>query len=343
MKRTYVPQLTGLRGAAALLVVISHAADAGMAPAWLGDGFGKMGVMVFFVLSSYLMTTIYLDRPVSKSWSDYVLARIGRVFPLYLLLVGISVLVTPYVLAWRYQITDWSTVLESLLFLRAPQELWAVPVEVQFYVVFLGLWFIIESLWQKRRSPLSIGLLLTAVWLPLFGLAAWLRPDFNTLGHSIHFFLLGIVLGIWDAPLRKRLPGFLSGWGGVVLVLVLLLICAPYLRKASGTYLSVWIDPIVISSVLMVFLTARQGGRLADLLNTTVMQFLGRISYGFYLIHALVIYLLVDVMQGRMPLLGLVLVLGISAGLAKLSFHWFEQPTARVIRRLQRSAALRKA
>lgn len=73
------------------------------------------------------------------------------------------------------------------------------------------------------------------------------------------------------------------------------------------------------------------------------MQFLGRVSYGFYLIHALVIYLLVDVMQGRVPLLGLFLILGILAGLATLSFHWFEQPTARVIRRLHRSAPLKKA
>lgn len=126
-------------------------------------------------------------------------------------------------------------------------------------------------------------------------------------------------------------------------MLVLLVICAPFLRKASGTYVSIWIDPIMIGSVLTIFLTARNGGRLAELLNTAGMQFLGQISYGFYLIHALVIYLLVDVMQGRMPLLGLFLVLGMSAGLATLSFHWFEQPTAWVIRRLHRSAPLKKA
>lgn len=54
---------------------------------------------------------------------------------------------------------------------------------MQFYVVFLCIWFVIENTWQKRLSPLFTGLLLTAVWAPLFGLAAWLRPDFNTLGH----------------------------------------------------------------------------------------------------------------------------------------------------------------
>lgn len=48
------------------MVVISHAADEGMPPAWLGDGFGKIGVMVFFLLSSYLMATIYLQMDVMQ-------------------------------------------------------------------------------------------------------------------------------------------------------------------------------------------------------------------------------------------------------------------------------------
>ena len=58
MKRIHT--LTGLRGIAALLVFISHCGAQSILPSFLGKGFGQIGVMLFFVLSGFLMTHLYI-------------------------------------------------------------------------------------------------------------------------------------------------------------------------------------------------------------------------------------------------------------------------------------------
>jgi peptidoglycan/LPS O-acetylase OafA/YrhL len=55
--------LTRLRGVAALLVVISHSANAGLLPALVGNGLDQVGVALFFVLSGHLMGLLYLHQP----------------------------------------------------------------------------------------------------------------------------------------------------------------------------------------------------------------------------------------------------------------------------------------
>jgi len=337
MGREYITQLTGLRGAAAILVVISHAADVGMAPVWLGGGFGKIGVLIFFVLSSYLMTTLYLGKSVSHNWQSYVFARIGRVFPLYLLIVMVSIIAAPTFPSWRYNVIGATEILHNLFFIKANHELWAVPVEVQFYLVFLSLWALSEKFIQLHKL-LPLSGLIALVWAVPFGLVAIFQPSFNTLGHAIHFFLLGMALAIWEKPIARRFPHAFCGWWGVAIVCILLVICAPWVRKEMGTYISLWVDPIVVGSVLIIFLTVRHGGRLADLLNAPLMQFLGNISYGLYLIHAVVLYFWVEVLNGRVLFMGLFLTLGVSIGLASLSFRYFEQPAARLIRKIPQVA-----
>lgn len=327
-----IQQLTGLRGAAVLLVVLSHAADVGMAPHVLGGGFGKIGVMIFFVLSAFLMTKLYLDRPFKKNWQGYVVARVGRVFPLYLLLVVISIPATSLFTPWRYAISGYGEIAQHLLFLKASNEMWAVPVEVQFYLVFFAFWGG-SSRWPGLRKGIGLVSVLAAIWVPLFGLVAMVQPGFNTLGHTILFFLIGIVLAIHDDRLARRFPVALGGPWSLVLAVLLLLACTPELRKATGTYVSLWIDPIILVSVTLIFLMVRHGKALATLLNTRVLQFLGDISYGIYLIHGVVLYSVAAHLKGQ-PLLGLLIVTAVTLVLSVLSFHYYEKPLAQAFRRL---------
>jgi len=52
----YIHTLTGLRGLAALIVFVSHSANVGLLPHFFGTGFGQVGVMIFFLLSGFLMS-----------------------------------------------------------------------------------------------------------------------------------------------------------------------------------------------------------------------------------------------------------------------------------------------
>ena len=83
----------GVRGVAASTVVISHSANAGLVPSFLGKGFGQTGVVLFFLLSGYLMSKLYLDQPCSFSiLKNYLLRRIARILPLYLSALILSAL-----------------------------------------------------------------------------------------------------------------------------------------------------------------------------------------------------------------------------------------------------------
>ena len=136
--------LTVVRALAALAVFISHAANDGLAPPILGFGLGQLGVMLFFALSGFLMTAIYIDRPYSRqSVADFARARAGRVVPLFwaVALLSIPLSFLPGDL-WHYQLTEPLVVLGALSFIQAPYELWSIPVEVQYYVLFVLIWLV---------------------------------------------------------------------------------------------------------------------------------------------------------------------------------------------------------
>jgi len=46
---------------ATFIVFISHCANQGMLPAMFGNGFGQVGVMLFFILGGILMDHLYLS------------------------------------------------------------------------------------------------------------------------------------------------------------------------------------------------------------------------------------------------------------------------------------------
>jgi|TARA_B110000902_G_scaffold261419_1_gene336155 peptidoglycan/LPS O-acetylase OafA/YrhL len=139
-----IKQLTGLRGLAALIVFISHAANEELIANFLGNGFGQLGVMLFFVLSGFLMAHLYLEKiPNCSNIKVFFIARVGRVFPLFFILVILSYIVKTQVYEnFHYQVNDISILTKSLLFIKASNEFWTIPIEVQFYVMFILLWFL---------------------------------------------------------------------------------------------------------------------------------------------------------------------------------------------------------
>ena len=82
-------KLNTLRGLAALIVFITHFSDiTNWLGGVLGGGAGAYGVMLFFLLSGFLMSYLYFERDFKKSdIKYYFFARAARVLPLYLVVV----------------------------------------------------------------------------------------------------------------------------------------------------------------------------------------------------------------------------------------------------------------
>jgi peptidoglycan/LPS O-acetylase OafA/YrhL len=133
--------LTGLRGIAALEVLVFHAA-AFFRSKPLEETDCELGVMVFFMLSGFLMGHLYLNEPCTPQAAfRYALLRAARVLPLYF--VGILT-------AAAYWAADdeWLSmpVLRVGLLMtgnvKEVGQLWTVGVEIRYYCIFLAVWFL---------------------------------------------------------------------------------------------------------------------------------------------------------------------------------------------------------
>ena len=106
-----IPGLDGLRGIAALIVLLAHMSSGSffLFPGGSFLGIGRSGVVLFFILSSFLLTSQVLDWPArdllgANRWLRYLEARILRIWPLYLFVLVFCV-ATTYLqiipVAWR--------------------------------------------------------------------------------------------------------------------------------------------------------------------------------------------------------------------------------------------------
>jgi len=154
----YTPALDGLRGIAIILVLLHHYTilrPASELDRWIANVplIGWSGVDLFFVLSGFLITGILIDaRGSGRYFSSFYARRTLRIFPLYYLVVFLSLIVLPQFPAcydllagagaprdqWPYwlYLTNF-TVASRDAFLHGVLDVtWSLAIEEQFYLVW---------------------------------------------------------------------------------------------------------------------------------------------------------------------------------------------------------------
>ena len=133
--RIYFPNLNGLRFIAAFVVIIHHIeqqkSDYSL-PNSFGNStiqlFGKLGVILFFVLSGFLITYLLLEEERTTTTiaiRNFYIRRILRIWPLYFLIIILGLLALPNIHMFDVPGYDKATVYRNL------------STKIIFYVFFL--------------------------------------------------------------------------------------------------------------------------------------------------------------------------------------------------------------
>ena len=190
----HIKALDGLRGFAVLLVLLSHASSANLhlLPVFNLHGAGKGGVMLFFVLSAYL-----LDRQIAQAylqkrtgtfyWANYLLRRFLRIFPLYAIALFIYLGLSH--MGFSASLDSMADVGEHLLLQKGKGVFWSIPVEFKYYLISPLLLWICHRLFHWN-PPYIFGFTLALIIASLTINYFFDLPKLSTVRY-LHIFLLG--------------------------------------------------------------------------------------------------------------------------------------------------------
>ena len=339
--------LDGLRAVAVMLVFQFHVAG-GVLPG------GYQGVMLFFALSGFLITTLLLQE-----WADadrirlraFYTRRFLRLMPALVVMVAMTVAAN--IALGEFTSTtfkDAGAALGYVMDIYAPAShsigggyahTWSLAVEEQFYLLWPA---VLVFTLRRRRSVLHVVtgwmLVLTALTAVLAVTGAVDRSGMYRLP-STQFPVIGagIVLAVllngarasrWLALLSRPAVPFAAGLGTAVLLLT-----TPH--GATWLYLGGYPAVGLMFAALIGAVLAAPHSGLTRVLSARPIVWLGRRSYGFYLWHAPVI-LLLAAHTHRKLLIGIA-GLALSLLATDLSWRLVEAPFLRMKRRFDRVPA----
>src|SRR5579859_1728571 len=355
--RFYAPELDALRFFAFFGVFIFHAAPRTMdfyaaagCPEWLSKllisifGAGAYGVDLFFALSAYLITSLLLRERANTGRVDvrgFYLRRILRIWPLYLSFVAFAAvaarflpgqnLPAQYVAGYSLLAGNWIYVFYGLPASFAI-PLWTVTIEEQFYLAWP---LAIRKASRQAIAAMAVGILLVAnVWrLRLAVTAAPLDSmEYNTFTR-LDPIALGVLIALYGnrLPMWRRWQRIALLTAGVVTGVATYGFCvsANPPRVSSGAMALGHSLTAVASAAIMLSVLRSSNGFLR---NETLL-YLGKISYGLYVVHEFAHFCAQRLLPAATPLRVMAqsaLGLALTVLLAAASYRWLESPFLRL-------------
>jgi peptidoglycan/LPS O-acetylase OafA/YrhL len=350
--------LNGIRALAALAVVISHITVCldrfNLNPHLIGSlpngtpkgiDLSDFGVTIFFALSGFLITYLLLaehqQQPISVK--NFYIRRILRIWPLYytylvLALIVIKVAQVPHESISNLFYFFFGPNVPKSFQLRSDLlgHYWSLGVEEQFYLF----WPLFVRRFHKNLFWMTGAVFSVLFVLKLLAYIAFSGSVFHTAMHVNRFDCM--LLGAMGAQLcfqnhalfvrfsTHRLVQAV-GWGIVAFSAVNRFHVANIVNH----------EIMAVVTVALIMGQINSTGLLH--LNTRVFDFLGKISYGIYVIHPLIIFGLGWVFSGLIKQdawYNYVLVYSISVGttiwVAHLSYQYLEKPFLKIKMRYTR-------
>jgi peptidoglycan/LPS O-acetylase OafA/YrhL len=342
-----MPQLDSLRAIAVGLVMVEHFAGETV-NSYIPIGAGSVGVGGFFTLSGFLITGILLESfdrnrgPAIAVWKEFYARRIIRLAPAYylVLIALVALAVEPIASSWPWHASYLTNIWIALG--NPSNVFWSLSVEEQFYL----LWpFIIAFTPRQFLIPATFGLiaiaLLTKLMLVLFGMP--LGPARGLLPLNLELLALGCLLAM--ACYRNGRANDFRWYRGRRVVIftkvafvALALAIAIWMLFGEKSLSRLFFNNLLCATFFAWLIASAAvgfSGPVGRVLNSPILQVIGQMSYGIYLVHSFVPHL-VERYTGPMPKWQAApIVLAITFGVCALSWFMIERPLLRWGRRLQ--------
>jgi peptidoglycan/LPS O-acetylase OafA/YrhL len=353
--------LDGLRGIAFLMVYFFHIH-------W--NQWGWPGVQLFFVLSGFLITGILMDMKESLPAKPYFIKfygrRILRIFPLYYFYLIIMWVLTAWALStgfhpepmtvyqneMKYALTyiyDFYFALDRYIPSYFLTHFWTLAVEEQFYLF----WPLFILLIPRKHMAKAFWIVIAAAPLLRLGILllhgttsfSFLRDNVALVVYSLPFthldaFAMGALLTQIRIPRANIL--FLTS----IIIYPLLGLATDYMatgqwKDATVASLGwpitmpygdkfIWGYTVVNGVCALLLYGVINHGWLTRLLEWSPLRYLGKISYGLYVYHFAIIWLMGTLFNLNLsepfPPLQAAITFVIVWAVAALSYQWMEKP-----------------
>lgn len=347
--RPYVKGMDGLRALAALAIFAYHVEYLSGANQY--GRFGAftanldIGVPIFFAISGYLLYRPFVAARRARrtrSVRRYALGRALRIVPAYWAALTLAAIypAVPGVFTGDWlrfygfgQIYSLRTVFEGL------GVAWSLCVEVTFYLALPLYALAVRGLGRRRGAVAAELALLVA--LAGAGLVVQQHLQLFTLVATFVWFVPGMALAVLDVSLDERGQTLRYAWiafalAGAGYAAQCLFLSNPryptqaitYAHQAAGSVLESLIALGLLAPVCLPF---SHGGVVLRALRGRLAGFLGRISYGIYLYHLVVLIAVYklgwsDVVAGRSAVSYVAVGVPATLALATASWYGIERP-----------------
>lgn len=306
----YLPGLNGLRAIAAIAVVIAHITNTlnwfGLNNKIGGPGsevynyrFGEYGVTIFFTLSGFLITFLILKEKEETNTvkiKDFYIRRILRIWPLYYLILIISIVtilvfklnfIAESILYYIFLAANIPFILHQALPLLA--HYWSLGVEEQFYLFFPTLAKL------PNRKILKYSLFFIVIYFAIKLAIYFIQKNTGKqlliyeaiMVLRFHIMSVGVVTAILYYYKQKvfmfitthKIAQIFS-WLCVILLAI------------NKFHIASVINHEIISIVAVCLIMGQITRSSIINLENKIFDFIGKISYGIYVIHmVLILYL----------------------------------------------------
>lgn len=294
--RGEIKSLTGIRGVAAIYVVLYHTAAHFSTANFIKNGY--ISVDLFFILSGFIMTYtynkqfteqlrlkdfyIFLNHRISRVWPTYIFWTIFTIFFFKMFDLNLKSIISNFLM-----IQSWG--LSSSIVGTG----WSVSVELAVYFIFPILFY----LFSKKSHIKSLS---AAICIAIILLIAYWKNTFITGSQNKFSGPLDLVAFDGAGDLLRGVSGFTLGmisWSvfhefkkisdacANLILLALLLILGVSLSSKGMDVISV-----AVFFILIPLVGAKEASFLSKFLASKIIHFLGVISYSLYLCHALFVY-----------------------------------------------------